>query len=107
MDKKTLIAMGTGLALSLTSAAALASSDASMQAHEVNSSYSNSDNAKVGNGQCGANNASQQSNMKNTTCTKSQNCSDNASSKAGSGKCGSGKCGSGKCASGKCAGSDN
>jgi len=87
MDRKTLIAMGAGLALSLSGASAFADSHANMQANTMQSGYSNHAKAE---GKCGM-----------------AKCGSQADKKAHDGKCGAdfkatdGKCGA-KASDGKC-----
>ena len=83
MDKKTLIAFGTGLALSLASITGCADTSKNMQAKAMESGYKNkSVNSQ---GKCGANKSEKMDGK----------CGANKAKKT-EGKCSSGKCGANK-----------
>ena len=111
MDKKTLIAMGAGLALSLSGSVAFADSHANMQANNMQSGY-NSNHAKA-EGKCGSAKCGSQADKKahdgkcgaktsdgkygaNKAKTSDGKCGANKAdlSKKAGGKCGTAKCGS-------------
>jgi len=113
MDKKTLIAMGAGLALSLSGASALADSHTNMQANTMQSGYSNHAKAegKCGAAKCGSSAAKKAHDGKCGTKTSDGKCGANKA-KASDGKCGTskadastkkagGKCGTAKCGASK------
>ena len=107
MDKKTLIALGTGLALSLASITGCADTSKNMQAKEMSSGYKNK--SVTAQGKCGASKSEKMDGKCGASKSEKMNgkCGASKSEKM-DGKCGAekskkteGKCGSGKCGANK------